>query len=53
MKRQFAEFLLKRLSGKVDDVKSVDDLYEIERITDDMDEYIETLKEIIMETLLP
>jgi hypothetical protein len=53
MKSQFAEFLIKRLKSKIGHARDSASHEEIEFALDDMEEYIDALKDIVTEVIKP
>lgn len=55
MKEKMIEFLIKRLGGKIEDLKGLDgDNYELlEHVSQDIDVYFGAIKDIMKEVLLP
>jgi hypothetical protein len=53
MKKEFAEFLLKRITTKAEYINDASSAEELTSIADDIIEYASTLKDIIKEVLLP
>jgi predicted site-specific integrase-resolvase len=53
MKERFVQFLFKRISSKMDDVSNAYDNDDLVRQVDDLEMYVNELKEIVMEVLKP
>jgi hypothetical protein len=53
MKKQFIEFLSKRLKGKIEDVRNVGTDEEVELLLDDIETYGEQILDIAKEMLMP
>lgn len=53
MKKEMAEFLLKRIGTKLDDIRHAEDERILEILADDAETYLGLLKDIVRETLLP
>lgn len=53
MKKEFAEFLLKRIASKAEYINDAASQEELASIADDIIEYAGTLKDIIKEVLMP
>jgi hypothetical protein len=52
MKKEFAEFLFKRISSKLDDIPNISEDYDaVARHVDDIDDYLKALKEIVFEVI--
>lgn len=51
MKEKFAEFLLKRIGTKVGEVRDAASFEEMTIILDDIDVYLDTLKDIVIEAV--
>jgi hypothetical protein len=50
---EIAEWLFKRVSSKVDDLRYSETEEVAEKLADDVDSYMALLKDIVTETLLP
>ena len=53
MKKEMVEFLLKRIGSKVDDLRYAEDERIAEILADDADTYLQLLKDIVREVILP
>ncbi len=51
MKEKFAGFIWKRISTKIDNIRNAGHDFEIDNHLDDLEEYLDALKDIFTETM--